>query len=175
MAHQNGALNTGRSDTGWESGFTNDTQTKQELPVPNLHDASMNHPQLSIQASLNLSGLYADSRNHVYLGPTRNARLYRATPSGGGAISKSEDGVRCAITGKECKYLGRKYPYIYLICLIALRIIHLTDGSEPLITGQKSSVGRGGHRIDASRNLWDGSGLKMDCASTDVAWARGGT
>ena len=61
-----------------------------------------------------------------------------------------------------------------LILSTALRIIQITDGSQPLIAGHKSSVGRGGYRIDASRNLWDGSGLKMDCASTDVAWARGG-
>jgi WD repeat-containing protein 24 len=37
----------------------------------------------------------------------------------------------------------------------------------------KSAVGRGGHRLDASRNLWIGSGLKMESASTDVAWGRG--
>ncbi|KAF5371397.1 hypothetical protein D9615_009674 [Tricholomella constricta] len=115
----------------------------------------MNHPQLSIQASLNPSGLYADSRSYGYQGPTRNVRLYRATPTGGGAISQSEDGVRCAVTGKE-----------------SLRIIHISDGSRPN-PGHKSSVGRGGQRIDASRNLWDGSGLKIDCASTDVAWGHG--
>ncbi|KAI9508833.1 hypothetical protein F5148DRAFT_1192288 [Russula earlei] len=37
----------------------------------------------------------------------------------------------------------------------------------------KSAVGRGGHRVDASRNLWTGSGLKMESVSTDVAWGRG--
>lgn len=40
-------------------------------------------------------------------------------------------------------------------------------------TEQKSAVGRGGHRIDLSKNLWDGSGLKIESASTDVAWCSG--
>jgi WD repeat-containing protein 24 len=39
----------------------------------------------------------------------------------------------------------------------------------------KSSVGRGGYRIDASRNLWTSSGLKIDSASTDVVWGHGST
>ncbi|EJF60586.1 hypothetical protein DICSQDRAFT_87772 [Dichomitus squalens LYAD-421 SS1] len=37
----------------------------------------------------------------------------------------------------------------------------------------KSVTGRGGHRIEASRNLWEGSGLKVDSSSTDVAWCHG--
>ncbi|KAG6849182.1 hypothetical protein H0H93_010639, partial [Arthromyces matolae] len=73
-------------------------------------------------------------------GPTKNVRFYRATPAGGGAISKSEDGLRCAVTGREW---------------------------------YKSALGRGGYRIDSSRNFWEGSGLKIDSASTDVAWAPG--
>ncbi|KAF8067048.1 hypothetical protein FPV67DRAFT_1497690 [Lyophyllum atratum] len=117
----------------------------------------MNHPQLSIQTSTNSSSLYADSRASGYQGLTRNVRLYRASPSGGGAISKSEDGTRCAVTGKE-----------------SLRILTISDAARPHPqTGHKSSVGRGGYRIDASRNLWEGSGLKIDSASTDVAWGYG--
>lgn len=58
--------------------------------------------------------------------------------------------------------------------ILALRIIRISDGSQPFSPGHKSSVGRGGYRIDASRNLWDGSGLKIDSASTDVAWGHGG-
>ncbi|KAH0579399.1 hypothetical protein H2248_003538 [Termitomyces sp. 'cryptogamus'] len=54
----------------------------------------------------------------------------------------------------------------------ALRIMYVSDGSRSY-PGHKSSVGRGGYRIDASRNLWDGSGLKIDSASTDVAWGHG--
>ena len=40
-------------------------------------------------------------------------------------------------------------------------------------TEHKFAVGPGGYRVDASRNMWDGSGLKMDSASTDVSWAKG--
>ena len=39
----------------------------------------------------------------------------------------------------------------------------------------KSVTGKGGHRIEVSRNMWDGSGLKVDSSSTDVAWCHGGT
>ena len=31
-----------------------------------------------------------------------------------------------------------------------------------------------GPRIDASRNFWEGSGLKIDSSSTDVVWGHGG-
>ncbi|KAF9457119.1 hypothetical protein BDZ94DRAFT_1302117 [Collybia nuda] len=113
----------------------------------------MNNLQLTIQTSLDV---YSDSRGYGGHGPTRNVRLFRATPSGGGAVSKSEDGVRCAVTGKE-----------------SLRVIRVSDGTQPYSPGHKSSVGRGGHRIDASRNFWDGSGLKIDSTSTDVAWGHG--
>jgi hypothetical protein len=54
---------------------------------------------------------------------------------------------------------------------IALRVISLSDGPGSPNPGHKSSVGRGGHRID---NFWEGSGLKIDSASTDIAWGRGG-
>ncbi|KAL0060378.1 SEA (Seh1-associated) complex subunit [Marasmius tenuissimus] len=37
----------------------------------------------------------------------------------------------------------------------------------------KSFVGRGGHRIEASKNFWEGSGLKVDSAFTDAAWCHG--
>jgi hypothetical protein len=63
----------------------------------------MTSGQLSIQTALNALNLYGDSRTYGYQGPTRNVRLPRATPSGGGAIAKSGDGVRCAVTGKECQ------------------------------------------------------------------------
>ena len=38
----------------------------------------------------------------------------------------------------------------------------------------KSTTSRFRYRLDASRNLWDGSGLKVDSALTDVGWAYGG-
>ncbi|KAF9235674.1 hypothetical protein BU15DRAFT_89510 [Melanogaster broomeanus] len=101
--------------------------------------------------------LFSDSRKHGYEGPTRSVRLHRATTSGGGAIGKSEDGVRCVVAGRE-----------------SLRILRLSDPDDtPAATQHKSAIGRGGHRIDSSRNLWDGSGLKIDSASTDVAWCSG--
>ncbi|KAF8150924.1 hypothetical protein B0H34DRAFT_156740 [Crassisporium funariophilum] len=113
-------------------------------------------PQLSIQTFLNPFNLYSDSRKHGYSGSSRNVRLARATPPGGGAIAKSEDGIRCAVTGKE-----------------SLRILRISEPSQAQNQEHKSAVGRGGHRIDASRNFWEGSGLKIDSASTDVAWGHG--
>jgi len=56
-------------------------------------------PQLSIQTFANP---FSDSREHGYQGTSRNVRLGRVTPPGGGSIAKSEDGIRCAVTGKEC-------------------------------------------------------------------------
>ena len=50
----------------------------------------------------------------------------------------------------------------------------MSDPSNTHNPDHKSAVGRGGHRIDASRNFWDSSGLKIDSASTDVAWGHGG-
>jgi hypothetical protein len=56
----------------------------------------------------------------------------------------------------------------FLVKLTALRILRLSESSQGSTPEHKSSVGRGCHRIDASRNFWEGSGLKMDSASTDV-------
>ncbi|KAG2341601.1 hypothetical protein BDR05DRAFT_888115 [Suillus weaverae] len=99
--------------------------------------------------------LYSDSRKHGYQGPVRNVRLHRATTNGGGTIAKSDDGLRCVVAGRE-----------------SLRILRLSD-PEDVNNDHKASIGRGGHRIEASRNIWDGSGLKIDSASTDVAWCHG--
>lgn len=67
-------------------------------------------------------------------------------------------------------------PFIYTIAHrgIALRIIRISDSPHTSTPGHKYTIGRGGHRIDASRNFWEGSGLKIDSASTDVAWGHGG-
>ncbi len=61
----------------------------------------------------------------------------------------------------------------YSAQLIGLRILRVSDTQTSLNPDHKSAVGRGGHRLDASRNLWTGSGLKMESVSTDVAWGRG--
>ncbi|KIM46428.1 hypothetical protein M413DRAFT_441521 [Hebeloma cylindrosporum] len=113
-------------------------------------------PQLSIQTFQNTFDMFSDSRKHGYQGPSRNVRLGRVTPPGGGSIAKSEDGIRCAVTGKE-----------------SLRILRMSDPSQSSNVEHKFAIGKGGHRIDASRNFWDGSGLKIDSASTDVAWGQG--
>ncbi|KAK0193592.1 hypothetical protein F5146DRAFT_1101535 [Armillaria mellea] len=98
----------------------------------------------------------SDSRTHGYSGPSRNVRLHRACANGGSAICKSEDGSRCAVAGKE-----------------SLRILTILDPTQARTSEHKGAVGRGGHRVEASRNLWEGSGLKIDSASTDVAWGYG--
>ncbi|KAF8982530.1 hypothetical protein BDQ17DRAFT_1394052 [Cyathus striatus] len=106
-------------------------------------------PPLKIHTLLDPFQPYSDSRSHGYQGPTRNVR--------GGAVAKHEDGVRCAVAGKE-----------------SLRILRLTEpGETPTHVEHKNAIGRGGFRIDASRNLWEASGLKIDSASTDVAWGFG--
>jgi hypothetical protein len=74
----------------------------------------MNNGQLSIQTTLDGSNLYGDSRTYGYQGATRNVRLPRATPNGGGAIAKSPDGLRCAVTGKECQWLELQTLYLRL-------------------------------------------------------------
>ncbi|KAF9546510.1 WD40 repeat-like protein [Agrocybe pediades] len=136
---------------------------------------AVQQPQLNINTFLDPFEVYSDARTHGYQGETRKVRLARVTPPGGGAISKSEDGMRCVVTGKE-----------------TLRILRVSDpASEQQIQGQngtgseqqqggqqqqqqhKYAVGKGGYRIDASRNFWEGSGLKIDSASTDVAWGHG--
>ncbi|KAL6299508.1 hypothetical protein BKA93DRAFT_805989 [Sparassis latifolia] len=102
--------------------------------------------------------LFSDSRTHGYQGPNRHVAFPRASSSGGGAIAKSEDGTRCVVAGRE-----------------SLRILRMSDPTPGLSTpiDHKYVIGRGGHRIEASRNFWEGSGLKIDSATTDVAWGHG--
>ncbi|KAJ7125451.1 hypothetical protein C8R43DRAFT_1030196 [Mycena crocata] len=123
------------------------------------------NPHLTIRTSLELADRYSDSRTHPPQGTivrpsnpdaTRNVRLPRATHSGG-TISKSEDGLRCAVAGTEY-----------------LRIMRVSDPEDKVTNPEhKSSRGVGGYRVDASRNMWEGSGLKIDSATTDVAWCHG--
>ncbi|KAJ7271881.1 hypothetical protein B0H12DRAFT_1298457 [Mycena haematopus] len=128
---------------------------------------NFNGPHLTIQTTLNLSApVYSDSRTHPPQGTnvrissnpdaTRNVRFTRATPSGG-IISRSEDGTRCAVAGTEY-----------------LRIIRVSDPEDKPPNGDhKSAGGAGGYRLEVSRNMWEGSGLKIDSALTDVAWCSG--
>ncbi|ESK95845.1 wd repeat-containing protein 24 [Moniliophthora roreri MCA 2997] len=112
-------------------------------------------PHLTIKTSVDVP---SDSRTHGYQGPTRNIRLPRACSHGGGSISKASDGQRCAVAGKE-----------------SLRILRVSDTTQDtnVENYHKFTVGRGGHRIEASKNYWEGSGLKTDSAFTDVAWCHG--
>lgn len=60
-------------------------------------------------------------------------------------------------------------------CSTALRILRMSDpGAESSNSEHKVVIGRGGYRIDASRNMWKTSGLKIDSTSTDVVWCWGG-
>ena len=68
---------------------------------------------------------------------------------------------------RNVRELSSSSAYIYIdsdIAFVALRILKISTPSH------ESSVG---DRIDASHNLWDGSGLKIDSANTDVAWGCG--
>jgi len=106
-----------------------------------------------------LPDVYADSRTHGPQGLTRAVRLPKATSSGGGAIARSEDGSRCVVAGRE-----------------SLRILRISGpeiGDNAGTTEHRLAVGKGGHYIEASRNLWAGSGLHIDSAITDVAWGHG--
>ncbi|KAH8118718.1 WD40 repeat-like protein [Phellopilus nigrolimitatus] len=98
---------------------------------------------------------FSDARLHGYQGPSRSVTLQNASSPGGSAISKSQDGERCVVAGKE-----------------SLRIIRVSETPEKSPSEHKFAVGKGGHRVDASRNFWAGSGLKIDSAMTDVAWCQ---
>ncbi|KAI0686851.1 hypothetical protein BC835DRAFT_1287288 [Cytidiella melzeri] len=113
-------------------------------------------PSLQTPFQAPIVEIFSDSRSHGPQGPTRHVRIAQAASQGGGAISKSEDGVRCVVAGKD-----------------SLRILRMSEPGVPHSADHKSSVGRDGYRIDASRNLWTGSGLKIDSASTDVVWGHG--
>ena len=82
--------------------------------------------------------------------------------------------MECGVWSREKNVCSLVTLYIrYLAHLIGLRILRISDTQTSLNPDHKSAVGRGGHRLDASRNLWTGSGLKMESVSTDVAWGRG--
>ncbi|KAF9782978.1 hypothetical protein BJ322DRAFT_186081 [Thelephora terrestris] len=81
--------------------------------------------------------------------PFKSARFPRAATNGGGALARSEDGERCAVSGRE-----------------SLRILKVIEPEQ----GEKKETGL---RVEASRNFWEGSGLKIDSSSTDVVWGHG--
>ena len=82
--------------------------------------------------------------------------------------------TECDVSSREKNVCSLVVLYAqYSPQLIGLRILRISDTQTSLNPDHKSAVGRGGHRLDASRNLWTGSGLKMESVSTDVAWGRG--
>ncbi|KAI0093423.1 hypothetical protein BDY19DRAFT_923627 [Irpex rosettiformis] len=125
------------------------------MPLQNT-SAMSRRPSLQAPFQPPVVEIYSDSRSHGIHGPNRHIRIAQVTSQGGGAISKSEDGMRCVVAGKD-----------------SLRILRISEPGMPHSADHKSSVGRDGYRIDASRNLWTGSGLKIDSASTDVVWGHG--
>jgi hypothetical protein len=104
--------------------------------------------------------------------PFKSARFPRAATNGGGALARSEDGERCAVSGRECEF---PFGPLLAICRVmkplrpskALRILKVIEPEE----GEKKETGL---RVEASRNFWEGSGLKIDSSSTDVVWGHGG-
>ncbi|KAH9830000.1 uncharacterized protein C8Q71DRAFT_788214 [Rhodofomes roseus] len=115
--------------------------------------------QTTSTSSVSAQEAYADSRTHGYQGPTRHVRLPRATAGGSAAIAKSEDKDRCVIAGRE-----------------SLRILRISPPESAEAGGtaeHRFAAGKGGFRVEASRNFWDGSGLHIDSANTDVVWAHG--
>ena len=61
-------------------------------------------PPSQFPYAINLLDFYSDSRSHGYQGPFRYVRYPRLVSPGGGCIAKSEDGIRCAVAGKECAH-----------------------------------------------------------------------
>ncbi|KAF6744343.1 hypothetical protein DFP72DRAFT_929836 [Ephemerocybe angulata] len=117
---------------------------------------------MNIPPNLNLTKLFSppdaftDQRTHGYQGPSRYVRLGRVAPSGTASMARSEDGTRCAVAGKE-----------------SLRIVRVSNPGPGQVSDHKSAIGPGGHKLEASRNFWDNSGLKVDSTSTDIAWGYG--
>ncbi|KAF8437701.1 hypothetical protein L210DRAFT_3368744, partial [Boletus edulis BED1] len=97
-----------------------------------------------------------DSHFHGYQGPSWNLFFSRATASGGGTVAKSNDSMRCVVAGREC---SSNHSSFFSHSTLSRR--------RPAL---RSAVGHGGHRVELPKNLWDGSGLKIESASTDVAW-----
>lgn len=143
------------------AGTTNSVQRGRKLSI--------------LTTTLPVVDFYSDARTHGYQGPIRTVRLPRVTSSGGGAIARNEDGTHCAVAGMDCKldvYNVAKGQFRLTVSL-ALRVVSLLSPSNQP-TEYKTGSGRGGqggHRIEASRNFWDGGGLTS--ASTDVSWGFG--
>ena len=67
------------------------------------------------------------------------------------------------------RLVGRLLGDETLVFSEALRILRVF----PLEEGEARKGVPQGPRIEASRNFWEGSGLKIDSSSTDVVWGHG--
>ena len=89
-------------------------------------------------------------------------------------MAKSEDGEKCVVSGRECEFplafVGPLLDGETLAFLEALRILKVIGPEED----ESKKAVPPGLRIEASRNFWEGSGLKIDSSSTDVVWGHGG-
>jgi hypothetical protein len=70
-------------------------------------------PSIQISSFPSSPEPYTDARLHGYQGQTRTVRLPGAAPTGGGAIAKSEDGMRCVVAGKECVFFGNSVRTVF--------------------------------------------------------------
>lgn len=141
--------------------------TRPTLQLSGL--SSLHRPSPSVEA-------FSDSRTHAHRGPSRAVTLYNASSAGGSAISKSPDGERCAVVGKDCTYtFNSAETDANFTNDAAIRILRVSDGSERPASEHRYNIGKGGFRVDASKNFWSGNGLKVDSAMTDVVWCHKGT
>ena len=116
---------------------------------------------------------FIDQRLSGFRGKSRSATLSNVSSLGGSVICKNQDGTRCVVAGKDCEYVYLS-QFFWLTRRPALRIIRVLDPSEKHASEHKAVIGPGGYRIEASRNQWAGSGLKIDSAPTDVVWCHKG-
>jgi hypothetical protein len=75
------------------------------------------------------------------------------------------DGDRLTVAGQECASISLPIVIIVHVCGLALQIVRVSDPSSVLdsfLAAHKLTTWWYGYRLDESRNLWDGSGLKVD-------------
>lgn len=81
--------------------------------------------------------------------------------------------------GRDVRSLGENVSFFLLVVgdltvmtpsfFKALRILKVIEVAE----GETRKGALPGPKVEASRNFWEGSGLKIDSSSTDVVWGHG--
>ena len=123
---------------------------------------SLNIPLSSSHSFSNIAEIYSDARTHGYKGPSRTVRLSRAIPSGDGALSKSEDGTRCVVAGRECEYqtyakcIGSRLYELEKVCAssecqILRPLFHRSIKPRSAMAATESTLGRTYGRAILSR------------------------